>query len=344
MSEDERFMRKAIGLARRGEGRVEPNPMVGAVLVRGGTMAAIGYHRRFGGPHAEVDCLGRTAPGDAVGGTLYVTLEPCCHTGKTGPCTEAVIASGVRRVVVGTVDPSPHASGRGIARLREAGIDVAVGVCEAEARELIAPFVKRVTTGLPWVIAKWAQTLDGKIATADGDSKWISGEASRRIVHELRARVDAVMVGVGTVIADDPSLTARDVKVRRVARRVIVDPHGRTPAHARVRQSPPPTSFIGDDLRGSLQQLAAEGATNVLVEGGATLLGHLFAQGLVDEAMVFIAPKVLGDAAALDAVRGRSVARIADAWPLSLREVRRVGDDVMLRLRAQVGSTTMMLP
>ncbi len=328
-------MRRALTLARRGLGRVEPNPMVGAVLVVEGEIVAEGWHKRFGGPHAEVACLQAfSRAGHFIGpSTMYVTLEPCCHTGKTGPCTQAILDAAVKRVVVGTIDPSPHAAGRGVGQLREAGVEVTVGVCESEAGELIAPFAKRATTGLPWVIAKWAQTIDGKIATSGGDSKWISGPASRRMVHELRARVDAIMVGVGTVIADDPELTAREVTVKRVARRVIVDPHGRTPAHAKVRQQPPETMLTGGDLRGSLQQLAADGATNVLVEGGATLLGHLFAQDLVDEALVFVAPKLLGDAAGLDAVRGRSVAKIGEAMQLSLHGVKRVGDDVVLRYR-----------
>lgn len=335
MLTDAQAMRRALRLARRGEGWVEPNPMVGAVLVRDGVIVAEGWHGRFGGPHAEVACLADAAKRgvEARGATMAVTLEPCCHTGKTGPCTQALIAAGVGRVVVGTVDPSPHAAGRGIGQLQQAGVEVVTGIEEAACRELIAPFVKRVTTGLPWVIAKWAQTLDGRIATATGDSKWISGEASRRIVHRLRARVDAIMVGVGTVIADDPSLTARGVKVKRIARRVVVDPHGRTPGHARVRDEPPPTRYVGSDLRGSLQQLAAEGVTNVLVEGGATLLGHLFAQDLVDEAMVFIAPKLLGDSAAIPAARGRSVARIADCLKLELTSQRRVGEDVLLCYR-----------
>lgn len=328
-------MKRALALARRGQGWVEPNPMVGAVLVRDGRIVAEGWHRRFGGPHAEAACLadaaGRGVPID--GATLVVTLEPCCHRGKTGPCTEAILTSGIRDVIVGTIDPSPHAAGQGIARLRDAGVNVRVGVEESLCRELIAPFAKRVTTGLPWTLAKWAQTIDGRIATRSGDSKWISAAASRRIVHQLRARVDAIMVGVGTVASDDPELTARDVKIRRVARRVVVDPRQRTPAQAKVRREPPPTQFIGGDLHGALQRLASEGATNVLVEGGATLLGSLLREDLIDEAIVFVAPKLLGDEQAVPAVRGLTATTIAQARSLQLTAVRRVDDDVMLRYR-----------
>lgn len=331
----EQAMRRAIRLARRGQGYVEPNPMVGAVLVREGVVLAEGWHGRYGGPHAEIACLADAARRgiDPRGATMVVTLEPCCHTGKTEPCTQALIAAGLARVVAGVGDPSPHASGQGFEQLRRAGLDVVCGVEENACRELIAPFLKRLTTGLPWVMAKWAQTLDGRIATATGDSKWISGEPSRRWVHRLRARVDAIMVGVGTVLADDPELTARGVRVKRLARRVVVDPRGRTPPQARVRQEPPPTRFIGGDLRGSLQQLAAEGATNVLVEGGATLLGHLFAEDLVDEALVFVAPRVLGDASAIPAVRGLRADRIAQGVALQLTSLRRIGDDVLLTYR-----------
>ena len=337
-------LRRAVKLAVRGQGRVEPNPMVGAVLLRDGRAVAEGWHGRFGGPHAEVACLAdaRSKGVDPAGLVMAVTLEPCCHTGKTGPCTGALREAKVGRVVVGALDPSPHAAGRGVAELRAAGVDVVVLEDEA-ARELIAPFAKRVTTGLPWVIAKWAQTLDGKTATAGGDSKWISGEASRRLVHRLRARVDAVMVGVGTVVADDPKLTARGVPVRRVARRVVVDPGGQTPEQCDVRRAPAawivtraeaPTLADGSlDLSPVLRRLAAEGATNVLAEGGATLTGHLLKQGLVDELLVFVAPKVVGDDAARGAVRGLGVALMKDALQWTLRGVKRVGEDVMLTYR-----------
>lgn len=227
-------MRLALRLAARGEGFVEPNPMVGCVLVRDGKRIGQGYHRHFGGPHAEVEALRDCDdPGAA---TAYVTLEPCCHHGKTPPCSEALLRAGVGRVVVATEDPFPRVAGGGIRLLRRSGVDVTVGVLASEARELIAPYWKRVSTGRPWVIAKWAMTVDGKIATVSGESQWITGDASRREVHRLRGRVDAIAVGMGTVEADDPLLTARPVDAfgqpepsPRVASRVVFCGH-RTPA------------------------------------------------------------------------------------------------------------------
>src|SRR5215217_9762955 len=202
-------MRHALALAEKGRGFVEPNPMVGAVLLdSAGQLAGEGWHQKFGGPHAEVFALAEA--GDrARGGTLVVTLEPCCHHGKTPPCTDAVLKAGIARVVAAMADPFPKVAGGGLAILRGAGVDVSVGLCEVEAVALNAPYLKLLRTGRPWVHAKWAMTLDGKIATRTGDSKWISGEESRRRVHELRGRMDAIVVGRGTVVADDPLLTAR---------------------------------------------------------------------------------------------------------------------------------------
>jgi len=214
-------MRRALALAERGRGRVEPNPLVGCVIVKMGRVVGEGFHRRFGGPHAEVIALNRAGRA-ARGATAYVTLEPCCHHGKTGPCTDALIRAGVKRVVTACRDPFKKVAGKGIAQLHRAGITVEVGLLRVEAQSLNAPFFKRVTTGLPWVIAKWAMTLDGAISSGKkGPSRWISGPQSRRMVHELRARVDAILIGIGTALADDPLLTARGVKVRRVARRVV---------------------------------------------------------------------------------------------------------------------------
>src|SRR5688500_7305813 len=217
---DRAHMRRALALARRGWGRTAPNPMVGAVVVRDGVVVGEGWHAEFGGDHAEVMAL-REAGERARGATLYVTLEPCCHHGKTPPCTKAVIAARVGRVVCAMADPFPRVAGDGIAELRSTGIAVAIGVCEAEARVLNAPYLTLLGKGRPWVIAKWAMSLDGRIATRTGDSKWISGEASRRLVHELRGRVDAVMVGSGTALADDPLLTARPPGPRTAARVVL---------------------------------------------------------------------------------------------------------------------------
>jgi len=202
-------MRLAIELAAQGEGNVEPNPMVGCVIVRDGQVIGQGYHSQFGGPHAEISALNSIDSHGALGATAYVTLEPCSHVGKTGPCCDALIQSEIARVVVACVDPNPLVAGQGIKRLREAGIEVELGLLEPEARALIAPYLKRIETGKPWIIAKWAMTLDGKIATATGDSQWISNANSRSVVHEIRGKVDAIMVGIGTVLADDPMLNAR---------------------------------------------------------------------------------------------------------------------------------------
>ncbi len=383
-------MNEALSLAERGRGRVEPNPMVGAVLVHGGRVVARGWHERFGGAHAEVRALedpalrglggGRGGPapqlrsGELAEMTMVVTLEPCCHTGKTGPCTEAILEAGIRKVIVAMVDPNPAVAGKGIAQLRDAGVEVTVGVSEQRARQLNEPFIKRVTTGWPWVIAKWAQTLDGKIATATGDSQWISNPDSRRRVHAVRGRVDAIVVGVGTVLADDPSLTARDTEVHRVARRVVIDRDLRTPQDAKVTFcDAAPTTIV--TTRAAMQResdkvaawqergvalfeiagpqrkagrvtmrlleldsvfehlVQAHDATNVLVEGGAGLLGSLFDQGLVDQVLAFIAPKVVGDAAALGALSGLTCDTIAAARGLTLRDVTRLGDDVLLDYR-----------
>ncbi|MDA0588896.1 MAG: bifunctional diaminohydroxyphosphoribosylaminopyrimidine deaminase/5-amino-6-(5-phosphoribosylamino)uracil reductase RibD [Planctomycetota bacterium] len=322
-SSDEDVMRRAIALARQGLGFVEPNPAVGAVLVDARrNLLGEGWHERFGGPHAEVNALAdfKNRNSDAKArselaatATLFVTLEPCCHTGKTPPCTDAVLASGVRRVVVALGDPSLHVSGGGIAQLKRAGIDVSVGLLEAEVRQLNAPFLKLAQTGLPYVHVKWAMTLDGNIATRTGSSQWISNEKSRAVVHELRGRMDAIIVGAGTARADDPSLTARSPGPR-TATRVVVDSQAalsvesqlvKTVADAPVLvatlESAPedriailqtvgvdvvrlPALASGNrlpesarpDLRALLIELGRRGMTNVLVEGGSDLLGSLF--------------------------------------------------------------------
>lgn len=366
-------MREAIRLARRGEGRVEPNPMVGAVIVRDGEIVAGGYHARYGGLHAEAEALrGCKENGiDPAGATIYVTLEPCSHHGKQPPCAEAVIRAGIKRVVIGMPDTFEPVAGRGVPMLREAGIEVEVGVCREEVEQLTEPYLKRGRTGLPWTIVKWAQTLDGKTATRTGDSKWISNELSRKRVHEIRARVDAVIVGIGTVRADDPTLTARDVEIKRTARRVVVDPRLSLPDSCKLLgtlgQAPltvaiderlfdddaerlkafadrgveliglPALAGAGDqqlDLRPLLEHLCvAHRAMNVLVEGGSYLNGALLKQGLADQVLAFVAPKVVGDGDALGAVVGMSPERIADSAQLTLRGVEQLGDDVLFDYR-----------
>lgn len=354
------FMRRALKLARRGRGTVEPNPLVGAVIVRDGRIVGEGWHERFGGPHAEIEAL--RAAGDAArGGTLYVTLEPCCHHGKTPPCTDALLEAGIRRVVAATVDANPRVAGQGIRQLEQAGVEVRVGPLGHDALVLNEPFLKRMVTGLPFVMAKWAATLDGAIATGTGHSQWISNERSRRVVHRLRARVDAIVAGIGTALADDPQLTARGVRIRRVARRVVIDPQLQLPVESTLvrtaGQTPLTVAASAEamdheqeqarrlraagvelialpvlehqgprclDVAELLRHLAEQhDATNVLIEGGAGTHGAFFEQNLVDELWAFIAPKLLGDGSHLPPLR-----RASDAEP-----AQRIDDALPLELR-----------
>lgn len=355
------MMQRAIELARCGEGYVEPNPMVGCVIAREGQIAGEGFHGRFGGPHAEVEALAQAGEA-AAGATAYVSLEPCCHHGKTPPCSEALIRAGVRRVVIATRDPFPQVAAGGLGQLREAGIKVDECVCQDEARQLNAPYFKLVECGRPWVIAKWAMTLDGRMATRTGSSQWISGEASRAIVHRLRGRVDAVMVGRGTAVADDPLLTARPPGAR-VATRIVLDSTAslspdsqlvRTTGEAPVLVAAGPDAprdnmerlekagcevFIcrvnppAARLGFLLEELGRRRMTNVLVEGGATLLGNLFDAAAVDEVHVFIAPKIIGGATAPAPVAGGGIAEMADALRLHHPTVERIGEDVYVQGR-----------
>lgn len=363
---DEAHMTAAARLALRGRGGAEPNPPVGCLIVSpDGAVAGWGYHRLFGGPHAEIHALKR-ARDRARGATAYVTLEPCSHMGKTPPCTEALIAAAVARVVIARRDPNPIAAG-GVERLRAAGIHVdLLPDCES-AIAVTDPFAHRVRSGLPWVIAKWAQTLDGRIATRDGQSQWISGETSRRMVHRERGRVDAIVTGIGTVLADDPMLTARDVRVRRIARRVVIDPMLKTPPDAKIVMTARdvPTIIACDEkaiesgtsggaklqaagveliglpvesgelsLAPLMRRLVEEhDTTNVLVEAGPRLLAHLFKQRLIKEAWVFIAPLLLGDDQAASCLTGREAPRLTDGLKLKLITHRTRGADAVLRYR-----------
>jgi len=341
-------MARALRLAERGRGWVEPNPMVGCVLLKDGEVIGEGWHRAYGGLHAEREALAGSVPdpGRWRGCTAVVTLEPCGHHGKQPPCVDALLEAGVGRVVAAMADPAE--GGGGAERLRAAGVDVEVGLMEGEARRLNRAWLKRLATGRPWVIGKWAQTLDGRVATSTGDSKWISGKASRRKVHELRAVVDAIVTGVGTVIVDDPSLTARDVEVRRVARRVVIDRSGRCPKGAKALREAtvegrvvPPAEVTSQTPSALLDRLGAEGCTNVLVEAGPGLMGAMLHEGLIDEAWAFIAGRITGatDALPIAAMPGRPIGRIADALPLTLESVERVGDDVWCRYLTQAGAT-----
>ena len=350
------FMSQALELAQQGQGKVEPNPLVGCVVVREGTVVGRGYHRQFGGPHAEVEAL-RDADEAASGAEVYVTLEPCCHHGKTGPCTKALIEAGVARVVVGCEDPNPEVAGKGIAALRAAGIDVRVEANSEEARRLIAPFSKLITTGRPWVIAKWAMTLDGKIACHTGSSQWISGEASRAMVHQLRGRVDAILVGRGTANADDPLLTARPLGPR-TATRIVLDSQAslspkskliqtinvapllvavtaKSPLENRQRLEDQGVEVLvlsGDNrqeqLASLLDELGRRQMTNLLVEGGGEVLGTLLDLQAIDEVHAFVAPKLVGGATAPGPVAGQGVAEMAAAFELESMQVEMLDGDL----------------
>ena len=343
---DTRMLRLAARMALRGHGGAEPNPLVGCVVCDAeGVIAGTGFHRRCGQGHAERHALD-AASDRARGGTAYVTLEPCAHHGKTSPCSDALIEAGIARVVVGSRDPNPVASG-GMNTLEAAGIHTELRDDVPEVQWLNAPFLHRIRTGRPWVLAKWAQTIDGRIATASGDSKWISGEQSRRMVHRERGRTDAILTGMGTVLADDPMMNARAVRIRRTAMRVVFDPKLATPVDSRlVRsartiplliacrasevQSERAASFIAagahlhplDEqrpLENLLQALAREhSVANVMVEAGGGLVGQLLAADLIDAALVFTAPRMLGDGDAPGPARGLSPERISDTMNLEL--------------------------
>lgn len=354
------YMQRALELARRAEGRTRPNPPVGAVLVRDGQVVGEGFHPRAGEPHAEIFAL-QAAGASARGADLYVTLEPCSHTGRTGPCADAVIAAGVARVFVGIEDPNPRVAGRGIDRLRTAGIQVSTGILAVECRRLIAPFAKHVTTGCPLVILKSALTLDGRSATANGDSQWITGSESRLLVHRLRDRVDAIMVGSGTVRRDNPQLTCRlpegggrdplrvivDSRLTLLASTAVFGPGmaGGTlvaatgaapPEKIRELQSLGVRILICKDRDGRvdlgdlMEQLGRQGVQALLVEGGAVLNQGLLDAGLIDRVMIFLAPKLLGGSDGKGMFLGRGVARLADA--LTLQDVRYTacGNDILV--------------
>ncbi len=322
--DDADWMSRAVRLARRGVATVAPNPAVGCLIVRKGRVVGAGWHERAGGPHAEVVALA-DAGGDARGATAYVTLEPCCHHGRTPPCTEALVAAGIARVVVAMRDPDPRVAGQGIAALEAAGIVVEVGVLESEAGSLNRGYLQRQRRGRPWVICKMGMSLDGRTAMASGESRWITSAEARRDVHRLRARCQAILTGIGTVLADDPALTVRlddrDVATDGGPLRVVCDSRLRTPVDARVCSAPGRTvivhaagaavpapvypdgvSLLGlaaddagrPDLGALMHHLAEEGVNEVLVEAGPTLAGALLTEGLIDEFRFYVAPRLLG--------------------------------------------------
>lgn len=362
-------MRLALQLAQRGEGETSPNPMVGAVLVKHGKIIGRGWHHRAGGPHAEIEALNdaRRRGNQPKGSTLYVTLEPCSTHGRTPPCTDAIVAAGIRRVVVAATDPNPAHSGTGFRLLSRAGLNVTQGLLAKEAEELNEAFNYWITRRQPFVTVKAAMTLDGKIATSAGESKWITGEKARAYGMTLRQKADAILVGINTVLADDPSLTIRDVRNPKFVgqvprRRIILDSLARTPLNAKivsdqfhefstivVTEAAPkwrraaldertnvlvaPTRGGKLDLRWLLKRLGKEGVTNLLVEGGGEVNASFLLGGLAHRIAFFYAPKILGGRSARKGVSGDGVAGLSDA--VKLREVvwKRLGQDLMLTAR-----------
>ena len=358
---DDHWMRRALSEAARGRGRVEPNPMVGALVVRDGELISIGHHEQFGGPHAEVVALDQAGE-RARGSTLYVTLEPCCHHGKTPPCVDAILRAGVTRVVAAHRDPFPKVAGGGLAKLRAAGLEVEVDVEGDAARALNAPYLKRVILGTPFVTAKWAMTLDGRTATSVSDSRWISNPESRALVHQTRGEMDAILVGIGTALADDPELTVRPVGPRTPAR-VVLDSQGRLPLDSKLaRTAREVPVWIAttttadatriDDLEALgceilrfepnagrvpvgllLAELGRRGVTNLLVEGGGVVLGSFLDAGQVDAVDVFVAPKIISGSARYAPTLGEGVRLMADAWRLDSPTINAVAGDVRIQGR-----------
>jgi diaminohydroxyphosphoribosylaminopyrimidine deaminase/5-amino-6-(5-phosphoribosylamino)uracil reductase len=367
---DREHLARAIELARNGGGMVKPNPVVGAVVARAGEVLGEGWHERFGAAHAEVNAIEACGLADLSDATLYVSLEPCCHEGKTPPCTEAIVQSGIRRVVVGSDDPTEKASGRGLGILRDEGVEVvlAEGELATSARLLNQAFRKHARVGRPWVLFKSAMTLDGKVATRTGDSQWISGEASRELAHQWRASVDAVVVGIGTALADDPRLTARpegltDGLERCQPRRVVFDSLARLSpgsqlvsaaleipltvvvSRAAARADTDTLEAAGVQVlvatgeneparvRSALDQLGASGVGSALLEGGPHLAGAFLDAGEIDEIRLFLAPLLLGGSAARDPLEGKGVERISEALRALTCECERVGEDLLISAR-----------
>jgi diaminohydroxyphosphoribosylaminopyrimidine deaminase/5-amino-6-(5-phosphoribosylamino)uracil reductase len=325
-STDEAYMRQAIALAASVRAATSPNPWVGAVLVTVEDDVHEGATQPPGGWHAEVVAIMKAGP-DSIGATLYSTLEPCSHHGRTPPCTDTIIAAGIRRVVVGIGDPDPNVSGQGIAQLRAAGIEVVTDVLETEVSEQLAPYLKHRRTGRPWVVLKLAATLDGGTAAPDGTSQWITGQPARTDAHRLRAESDAVLVGAGTVRQDDPSLTVRHVEGRDPLRVVLGD----TPADSHIE----PAVHLSGDLGAVLNELGSRGVLQLLVEGGATVAHDFHAQRLVDRYVLYLAPALFGGDDAQPLMRGPGASTINDIWRGRIASVERLGPDLRVELCSQ---------
>ncbi len=357
LREDEHWMRRVLRLAEGGRGRTSPNPLVGAVLVKRGKVVGEGYHARIGEAHAEMIAL-HQAGEKARGAALYINLEPCTHYGRTPPCVPQVIKAGLKRAVIGMEDPNPLVNGKGIEALRKSGLDVKVGVLEKECRKINEAFCKYILKKEPFIVLKVAATLDGKIATRDGDSKWISGEASRRYVHKLRGQVDGVLVGIGTVLKDDPMLTAR-MKEGREPYRIVLDSRLKIPEEAKVFEHSPSEVILATtgsapqdkieklekrgarvlivdsregrvNLRSCLSKLGEMGVMNLLVEGGSQVNGSFLDEGLIDKFLLFLSPKWMGDPQAVGIFGGRGVSSLKETVAVKEIKTRRIGEDIFV--------------
>lgn len=364
MIEEKRNMKRAITLAGRGSGWVNPNPLVGALLVKDGTVIGEGFHEYFGGPHAEVNAI-NSATAPTEGATLYVTLEPCSHTGKTPPCVNLIVEKKISKVVIGMTDPNPLVNGRGIAHLRSQGIEVVTGILENEIRCQNEVFVKYISSSLPFVVLKTAMTLDGKIATVTNASRWITGEASRKIVHRMRQHFSSVMVGVETVLSDDPQLNIRLGRNRvqpggwKSPLKIVADSKARIPLDAKILLQEPQLSIIAVteqadkrkileirrkgaqviicrerdgrvDLQHLMQLLGTVGVDSIMIEGGSTLAFSSLHDGIVDKVVTFIAPKLIGGSKAPSAVGGKGIRSMEEAIPLTNMSYRKAGNDIMV--------------
>jgi len=360
---DEFYIKQALNLARRGLGKTSPNPMVGALIVKQGKVIGQGYHRRYGGNHAEINAI-QNAHGDISGASLYVTLEPCCHHGKkTPPCLDTLLRYDLRRVVIGTIDPNPRVNGRSIQALREKGIETEVGVLGEECRQLNEVYFKYIQTGTPFVTLKFAQTLDGRIASASGDSRWISSEPSLKFAHKLRSYNDAVLVGIGTVLQDDPQLTVRRVKGRNPVR-VAIDSSLRIPLNSKVLKEQEAARTIiaatpdadkgkhtallrqgievittGKDGAGRvdigdlLKKLGEMNISSVLIEGGAEVITSMIRNKLVDKYIVIIAPRIMGKG--IDAIGDLGTPTAGSSLKLSFSRIFRSGEDLIIEARPE---------
>jgi diaminohydroxyphosphoribosylaminopyrimidine deaminase/5-amino-6-(5-phosphoribosylamino)uracil reductase len=356
MNKDIIFMKLALALAKKGIGKTNPNPIVGAVIVKDGRIVAKGYHKEFGKEHAEVNAI-KNAKEDIPGATLYVTLEPCVHYGHTPPCVDAIIKSGIKKVVIATSDPNPIVNGKGIRKLRKNGIEVKVGVLEKEAKEINKVYFHYIKTGFPYVTVKAAMSIDGKIATETGNSKWISSISSRKEVSKLRTQIDGIMVGVNTIIKDDPLLIPRYHKSEKKPIRIVVDTYCRIPLSSRVIKDKSAKTLIATtrlankrkiemlkklnveyiilkrkneyvDIISLMKELAKRGISHILIEGGGKLIASAFKNKIVNEVKIFIAPKIIGGENALTLVEG--VKTMNQAIELTNMRFKRIGHDILL--------------